>query len=361
MTRRENPAGSEAMATRQGFYRVAIVGAGTLKGKELKEVLQDRNFPAVQTKLLDDDESLGQLEAVGDEATFIQGVRREQFEDVDLAFFTSDQEFTHKNWKMAHDAGCMIVDVSYALEDEPGATVRAPWVERELEAGLGLRPPTELQAQTVVTAHPAAVVLGLLLLRAQRIGALRTAATTVFEPASEHGRRGMDELHEQTVNLLSFQRLPKDVFDSQVAFNMIARYGEKSAPTLESVERRIIEHLKRTTYGKIPLPSLALVQAPIFHAHVFSLYVEFEQHTSLGDLSQAMGGEHVSITRLAEDSPSNVNAAGQDEILLSLRRDIYRQEGFWIWAAADNLRLSAIEALDCASALGRMRSKGSIQ
>jgi aspartate-semialdehyde dehydrogenase len=361
MNRRENPAGSEAMAPREGFYRVAIVGAGTLKGKELKEVLQDRSFPALQTRLLDDDESLGQLDAVGDEATFIQGVRREQFEDVDFAFFTSDQEFTHKNWKLAQDAGCMIVDVSYALEDEPGATVRAPWVERELEAGLGLRPPTELQAQTVVTAHPAAVVLGLLLLRAQRISPLRTAVTTVFEPASEHGRRGMDELHEQTVNLLSFQRLPKEVFDSQVAFNMIARYGEKSAPTLESVERRILEHLKRTTYGKVPLPSLALVQAPIFHAHVFSLYLEFEQHASLGDLSQVLGGEHVAITRVAEESPSNVNAAGQDDILLSVRRDIYRQEGFWIWAAADNLRLSAIEALDCASALGRMRSKGSIQ
>ena len=45
----------------------------------------------------------------------------------------------------------------------------------------------------------------------------------MFEPASEHGQRGMDELHQQTVNLLSFQPLPKDVFDAQVAFNMVAR------------------------------------------------------------------------------------------------------------------------------------------
>ena len=51
---------------------------------------------------------------------------------------------------------------------------------------------------------------------------------TIFEPASEHGQRGMDELHQQTVNLLSFQPLPKDVFDAQVAFNMVARYGQKS-------------------------------------------------------------------------------------------------------------------------------------
>ena len=56
------------------LYRVAIVGAGSLKGKEVAEMLNERNFPAVDVKLLDDDESLGQLEAMGDEVTFIQSV-----------------------------------------------------------------------------------------------------------------------------------------------------------------------------------------------------------------------------------------------------------------------------------------------
>jgi len=56
-------------------YRVAIVGAATLKGKEVAEVLNDRNFPSLDVKLLDDDESLGQLETMGDEVSFIQSVR----------------------------------------------------------------------------------------------------------------------------------------------------------------------------------------------------------------------------------------------------------------------------------------------
>ena len=64
------------------------------------------------------------------------------------------------------------------------------------------------------------MVLALLLLRAQKVGKIERAIVTVLEPASEHGRRGMDELHEQTVNLLSFQQLPKGVFDAQVAFNV---------------------------------------------------------------------------------------------------------------------------------------------
>ncbi len=69
------------------LYRLAIVGAATLKGKEMAEILRDRNFPAVDVRLLDDDESLGQLEAVGDEMSFIQSVRTEQFERVDFTFF----------------------------------------------------------------------------------------------------------------------------------------------------------------------------------------------------------------------------------------------------------------------------------
>src|ERR1051325_8176763 len=80
-------------AETQNLFRVAIVGAATLKGKELKDVLEERNFPAVDIKLLDDDESLGQL---------------------------------------AREAGSAIVDLSYALESAPNVPIRAPWIEREL-------------------------------------------------------------------------------------------------------------------------------------------------------------------------------------------------------------------------------------
>jgi aspartate-semialdehyde dehydrogenase len=75
------------------LYRVAIVGAASLKGKEIAEILRDRNFPAVDIRLLDGDESLGQLEAVGEEMNFIQSIRSEQFERVDFTFFASDRRY----------------------------------------------------------------------------------------------------------------------------------------------------------------------------------------------------------------------------------------------------------------------------
>jgi aspartate-semialdehyde dehydrogenase len=341
---------------KSGLFRVAIVGAATLKGKELAEVLNERNFPA-DVRLLDDEESLGQLEAMGDEISFVQNVARDQFNGVDFSFFASDEGFTKKSWQMAKSAGSAIVDLSYALEDEAGATVRSPWLERQLNQQIA----PELQPAPVVTAHPVAQVLGLLLVRAAKAGGIRTVAATVIEPASEHGRQGMDELHEQTVNLLSFRELPKKVFDQQVAFNLISQYGENSLPTMETVQQRIIRHFRKITDGQAVVPSLMLLQGPSFHGHAFSVYVEFETPVAEGDFAQALGGEHVMLARLAEDSPSNVNVAGQEGILLSVRRDTENQNAFWLWAAADNLRIVADSAVECAESMAAARPKGKVQ
>jgi aspartate-semialdehyde dehydrogenase len=341
----------------KGKFRVAIVGASSLKGKELADVLNDRHFPAEEVKLLDDEESLGTLEAVGDEVSFIQTVLPEQFRNVDFAFYASDADFTQKNWSMAQRAGCAIVDLSYSLEGERGATVRAPWLERELNRSHA----PELQPAPVVVAHAAAQVLAVLLLRAQKVAPIARAVATVFEPASEHGRRGMDELHEQTVSLLSFRDLPKNVFDTQVAFNMVSRYGDSSQPALETVERRIASHFRKIAGDAVPVPSLMLMQAPSFHGHVFSLYVELEKPVAAGDLSAALEGDRVEITRSADDSPSNVNAAGQDDVLVSLRNDPQNDRGFLISAAADNLRLAASTAVECAETMAAARPRGQVQ
>jgi aspartate-semialdehyde dehydrogenase len=321
------------------------------------EVLNDRNFPAVDIKLLDDDESLGQLETMGDEVTFIQRVRSEQFDHLDFTFFASDQASTRKSWKVARDAGSAIVDLSYALEEEPSSAIRSPWIEKE----LGQTPAFELQPGPCIVAHPAAVSLALVVARAAKAAKVRHVTATILEPASEHGQKGMDELHEQTVNLLSFQELPKNVFDTQIAFNMVENYGPNASPTLPSVKQRILKHYDRIAGANALKPSVQLLQAPIFHGHAFSIYLEMEAPIALGDLSQALSGEHVTLARQAEDSPSNVNAAGQGDILVSLARDENNPNGVWIWAAADNLRIAAVTAVECAETMTPTRPRGQIQ
>jgi aspartate-semialdehyde dehydrogenase len=339
------------------LFRAAIVGGATLKGKELKDVLEERNFPAADIRLLDDDESLGQLERVRDEVAFVQPVNAAQFENVDFSFFASEAAFTRAHWKLAQQAGSAVVDLSYALEDEASVPMSAPWIERE----LGQHTPFDLDSNAVMIAHPAAVTLALLLLRAGKAGVIRRATATVFEPVSERGRRGMDELHEQTINLLSFQPMPTRVFGVQVAFNMVGRYGPAAQPGLETVERRIQSHVHKLLAGKAPDPALLVVQAPVFHAHTFAICVEMEKPVPPEEFSRVLVGEHVQLASSVEDSPSNVNVAGKDDILLSLQHESTNDNSFWLWAAVDNLRLAAITAADCASALAAVRPYGKVQ
>jgi aspartate-semialdehyde dehydrogenase len=321
-------------------------------------MLNERNFPAVDIRLLDDDESIGQLEATGDEINFIQSVRSEQFTHVDFTFFAADAECTRQNWKRARDAGSAIIDLSGALEQEPGANVRSLWIERE--RGEMWQP--DLQPAPCIVAHPAAVTLALLLLRARKAGAIRSAAATVLEPASEQGQKGMDELHQQTVNLLSFQPLPKDIFDVQVAFNMVARYGQNSRLSLESLEARVRRHYQEIAGADAPHPAMLLLQSPVFHGHALAIFLEMEQPVDQERLSQALAGDHVTLAGAEDDSqPSNVNSAGQANILVSLKSDAARPNGIWLWAAADNLRIAAMTAVECAESMIATRPLGKIQ
>jgi aspartate-semialdehyde dehydrogenase len=334
------------------------VGAATLKGKEIAEMLNERNFPAVDIRLLDDDESIGQLEATGDEINFIQSVRAEQFTHVDFTFFAGDAESTRQNWKRARDAGSAIIDLSGALEEEAGATVRSLWTERE--RGQMWHP--ELQPAPCIVANPAAIALALLLLRASKAGAIQSAVATVFEPASEQGQKGMDELHQQTVNLLSFQPLPKDVFDEQVAFNMLARYGQKSQLSLDSLEARVRRHYQKIAGTDAPQPAVMVLQPPVFHGQALAVFLEMAQTVDQERLSQALAGDHVTLAGAEDDlQPSNVNTAGQANILVSLKSEASRPNGIWLWAAADNLRIAAMTAVECAESMVATRPLGKIQ
>src|SRR4029453_15980933 len=169
----------------------------------------------------------------------------------------------------------------------PGARLRAPWIEKE----LGTNPAYDITNAPVVIVHPAATVLGLLLLRAGKAAQIRSSVVTVLEPASEQGKRGMDELHQQTENLLSFQQLPTAIYDAQIAFNAVARYGEQSKLSLDDMTKRIARHLRTVTEDELTVPSLMLLQMPIFHGHGFSLYIEFESPVSVSDLERHLEGE----------------------------------------------------------------------
>jgi aspartate-semialdehyde dehydrogenase len=344
---------------RTTVFKIAIAGASSLLGRELKDVLSDSTLAAASFSLLDEEDAQGQLDQVGDEVTFIQAISADAFDHSDFTFFCGTESLTLRHWRQALRAGSTVLDLTGALDREPGVLVRAPWLGGE-EVSADLFTPA------VVPAHPAVITLALLLDRLQQAAPVRFAAATVLEPASEFGRAAMDELHQQTVSLLSFQTIPRAVYDAQAAYNVLAGLGESAAVNLPAVEARIRRQYQTVTSGRGPELGLQVLLAPVFHGHTFSIAVELERPVEIVALEEALTGEHVDLVLEDTDSPSNLAATGQNDILVRLRperstRNPTAATRLWLWVAIDNLRVNAQNAVLCALELRKVRPQGTVQ
>ncbi|HUV97562.1 MAG TPA: Asd/ArgC dimerization domain-containing protein [Acidobacteriaceae bacterium] len=372
--------------------RIALVGAGTLLGKALSDELAVSAFASADLRLLDDDEDVqGKLAAVDDEITLIQRIEPDSFDGCDFVFFACDAAITKKYLRQALKAGACLVDLSGELEKAPGVLVRAPWVpERPASnATPGAReaaktPTPDLDTRAVVSAHPVAVLLAMLAARSQKVGPLHGLWATLLQPASEYGHAALEELHQQTANLLSFQPLPTEVFGGQTAFTLAVSFDAAGQAALSAAADRIRRHYAKIS--SIPASPLALqvIQVPVFHGYALSVSVEFPHPVAADALAKALAGSHVRIVADATAFPGNVQAVEEQEpqvlvqpVFPPSESDPIAEEGskhpsaeenvlkqtnrFWLWIVADNLKFAAQNAIACAVELNRLRPRGKVQ
>jgi aspartate-semialdehyde dehydrogenase len=279
-------------------------------------------------------------------------------------FFAGDAEITKRHWQEARRAGASIVDLTYALEQEKDVLVLSPWVSEALGERVRGGSEPDLRTPAVVAAHPAAVMLGMAAARLSSQMELASLAATVMEPASEHGRAAMDEMHQQTVSLLSFQSLPREQYDAQVSFNLLPTLGDGAKVRLGLTERRIRSEYAGFSNGALPPLALQMVQAPVFHGYVVSLLVELKSPATVAEIEGALAGDHIDVVTGESEPPSNLSAAGQEDIMVRVTGDFGdadRGTRFWLWLAADNLKLAALNAIACAAELRRLRPSGKVQ
>ncbi len=334
-------------------FRAGVVGASSLLGKELAEELERSPLAAAEIVLLDDAEEAGRLTAAADEVTFVQRADAEAVRGLDLVFFCGAKAQTRELWTGAREAGAMVVDLSRALTEETGVMVWSP--------AMGGPGEPDLQTAALVPGYGPAVMLALVAERLVAAGMrVRELTATLLVPASEFGRAAMDELHQQTVSLLSFQAVPDEVFGSQSAFNVLSSFGDEAKVSLSEVHGEARQHYRLLRPKGAPEAALHALQAPVFHGYVISLLVELEDATELAAVEKALHGPKMRVLTAEGEEPSNAMAAGQEEVLV---RVVTAHGGrrFWLSMAADNLRLAASEAVECALRLRRLRPRGKVQ
>ena len=316
---------------------VALVGSETLLGREVRDLAANQGAFALRL-LAADHEQAGTLARVGDEPAIMEELKAESFEGAQVVVLAGPVESGKRGLELAEQAGIAVVDLTGLAEDFPDARLRAPLVEEQQP---------EADCRIHVIAHPAAVALALFLRRLHAHEPVLRAVAQIFAPASEHGRQGVEELQQQTVTLLSFKPLPQKIFDAQASFNMLARYGTDAPQSLEEAELRIERHLATLLAlagdGEgVPLPSLRLVQAPVFHGYSMSVWVEFEALPGVEALESSLSSPEIDVRGADFEPPTSVGQAGQGGIAVgAIAPDRNSSEACWFWLVADNVRLTA--------------------
>jgi aspartate-semialdehyde dehydrogenase len=317
---------------------IAVVGGESLLARELLDLLnQSKPAPRLQLISAIAAESSAVIAAVDDEAAVLLPLSGANLEGSRVAFLVGSAASSRRTLKVNPPTGPALIDLSAALEELPDVRLRAPSAEPA---------PSSNNARVQVIAHPAAIALAMFFTRLSARAPIRRSLVHVFEPASERGKQGLDELQQQTVAVLTFKKQKTDVFDAQLAFNLMARYGEEALEPLESVEQRLERHLASllAAWPHVPMPSLRLIQAPVFHGHSFSIWVEFVESHSAKELSRMLADADLDVR--PDDPPSNAGIAGQSGLSAgAIEEDRNHPRAAWFWMVADNLRLAAENAI----------------
>ena len=324
-------------------HRIVIAGASSLLGAELKSLLEESRFAGWDFRLVDEEAASGTLTEAGGEAAVIQAVEEGSFDGAQFVFFAGSPEFTQVNLAAAHQAGT-VVDLSGGTIEHPLSTVWFP----KLDALRGAATDGDRAIYTVPTA--AATAVSSLALGLVPAGLKRIVVTCAY-PVSEAGRAGIEELESQTSQLLSFQSVGKPVFDTQVAFTMLDRFGAGSSQSLAAARKRIRAEVKTCVGAKAAHPAVQILHAPVFYGTMFSAWVELDSGTNRQSILEACKKAGFCITE-EDQGPSNVSAAGENVIQLAMAEEDSSQAGtWWFWGAADNVRLPAWNAVKLAEKL----------
>lgn len=326
---------------------MALVGGETLLGRELQEVLSQADSRATVIPYAATGEAtFGEQEG---EAAYLDPLTEESVRDVKAVILAGLPEGAEKAYGLVKKLKKRpaLIDCTGQLEHQPEMRVAAPSLGANPEPGDWL----------FTIAHPAAIAITELLTKLAEVSAIRQAIFEIFEPASERGKRGLTELHEQTTSLLAFKPMKKAVFDAQLSFNLLPQYGEEAAAKLENFEARIERNLatllsRRKAGAPVPMPSLRLIQAPVFHGYSISGWVKFESDFDVVSIERALSAGGLDVRPTGEEAPTNVGVVGQSGLSIGdIRVDHNDARAAWLWIAGDNLRLTADAAADLVKGL----------
>jgi aspartate-semialdehyde dehydrogenase len=333
-------------------YKVAIAGATGSVGREMVNILAEREFPADEIAVLASSRSQGDEIEYGETGRMLKVQNIEHFDPAgwDMALFAIGSEATKVYGPRFAQAGCTVIDNSSLYRMDPDVPLIVPEVNPEAIAGYRARNiianPNCSTAQMVVALKPL-----------HDVARIKRVVVATYQSVSGAGKQGMDELFEQSRNIFVGDPATPQKFTKQIAFNVIPHIDSFLDDGSTKEEWKMVVETKKILDPKIKV-SATCVRVPVFVGHSEAINIEFHDEISAKQaqdiLREAPG---VMLVDKREDGGyvTPVECVGEYATYISrVREDPTVENGLSLWCVSDNLRKgAALNAVQIAELLGR--------
>ncbi|MFZ5709908.1 MAG: aspartate-semialdehyde dehydrogenase [Pseudomonadota bacterium] len=338
-------------------YRVVVAGATGNVGREMLNILAEREFPVDEIVALASRRSLGTEVSFGDRTLRTKDLDTFDFTGWDIALFAVGSEATRIHAPRAAAAGCIVIDNSSLYRYDPQIPLVVPEVNPDAVMGYKARNiianPNCSTAQMVVALKP-------LHDRAR----IRRVVVATYQSVSGAGKAGMDELWDQTKSIYNpVSEVPPKKFTKQIAFNVIPHIDVFMDDGSTREEWKMVAETKKILDPSIRVTATC-VRVPVFVGHSEAVNVEFEESLDweeATDILREAPGVMVVDKREAGGYITPIECVGDYATYVSrIRQDSTIENGLSMWIVSDNLRKgAALNAVQIAETLGnRVLKKG---
>ncbi|MCM1982318.1 aspartate-semialdehyde dehydrogenase [Lyngbya confervoides] len=328
-------------------YSVAILGATGAVGAELLQLLEERNFPISNLKLLASPRSAGQVLEFKGECFTLEAVSEKSFQGMDIVLASAGGS-TSKAWAEAIvQSGAVMIDNSSAFRMDPSVPLVVPEVN-----------PDAVEDHRGIIANPncTTILMSLAVWPLHQACPIQRLLAATYQSASGAGARAMEELKQQTQAILNQQDPPAEIFPYPLAFNLFPHNSPLNAQGYCEEEMKMI-HETRKIFGAPDLRvSATCVRVPVLRAHSEAINLEFAEPLS-ADRARQILAEAPGV-KLLEDWDKNyfpmpMDASGKDEVLVGrIRQDLSHPCGLELWICGDQIRKgAALNAIQIAELL----------
>ena len=319
-------------------YKVAVIGATGNVGREILNILAERNFPTRDVAALASAKSVGREVSFGDDETLkVQDLASFDFKGWDIALSSPGAKVSAVHAPRAGKAGCVVIDNTSQFRMDPDVPLVVPEVNPEALAGHTRR-------NIIANPNCSTIQMVVALKPLHDLARIRRAVVATYQSASGAGRDGMDELFNQTRGIYVNDPVRPEEFTKQIAFNVIPHIDVFMDDGSTKEEWKMIVETKKILDPAIRM-SVTCVRVPVFIGHSEAINLEFEDPISVEEARAALReapGVSVIDHRADEGYVTPVEAAGDDQVYVSrVREDPTVENGLSLWVVSDNLRKGA--------------------